>query len=385
GGKPISYIASWDGTKWDSLGNSVNDYLNAIVVDENDNVIAGGGFYQAGGKPISYIASWDGTKWDSLGSDVNSTVTSLEYNEDGILYAGGYFTEAGGDTVNNIASWYDSTWHDLNGGTTSSITCLEAIGCRIYIGGYFQYVSSDSINARYIASWNGLQWDTLAAGMTDYYEPLALASSSQNELFVGGEFRENSYKSANFIGKWHKPFKVDTILGDLNVIIDSSKNYSVNSLPEATGYNWTVPNDWTITSGQNTTDITVDVGSTAGNRKVCVAPVDSCKTGSKHCEKVKVTTSIDEEESKNFISRIQPNPFKKQGFIHIDNEKLLNKNKLKLEVTDLTGKVITERNETEISDGKIVLKGNRYEAGTYFYGVWKGEELVGRGKFIVLP
>jgi hypothetical protein len=42
-------------------------------------------------------------------------------------------------------------------------------------------------------------------------------------------------------------------------------------------YTWTVPSDWTITSGQNTSSITVTTGSTAGN--ITVVPSNACGNG----------------------------------------------------------------------------------------------------------
>ncbi|MPM24685.1 hypothetical protein SDC9_71169 [bioreactor metagenome] len=53
--------------------------------------------------------------------------------------------------------------------------------------------------------------------------------------------------------------------------------YSVTNTAGVT-YTWTVPSDWTITSGQNTNSITVTVGSVAGS--ITVTPSNSCGSGS---------------------------------------------------------------------------------------------------------
>ncbi|MCC6599495.1 MAG: hypothetical protein IT223_02355 [Crocinitomicaceae bacterium] len=52
--------------------------------------------------------------------------------------------------------------------------------------------------------------------------------------------------------------------------------YSINAVPNADSYNWTVPSGATITAGQGTTSITVDFGSTSG--AVSVSAVSNCGT-----------------------------------------------------------------------------------------------------------
>ncbi len=43
--------------------------------------------------------------------------------------------------------------------------------------------------------------------------------------------------------------------------------YSIAEVTDATGYTWIVPADAVITSGQGSTGILVDFGTTGGNRK----------------------------------------------------------------------------------------------------------------------
>jgi large repetitive protein len=57
---------------------------------------------------------------------------------------------------------------------------------------------------------------------------------------------------------------------------ETNLTYSISPVNRATSYNWTVPNGWTIISGQGTTAISVTAGSTAG--KISVAAVNGCGT-----------------------------------------------------------------------------------------------------------
>lgn len=53
--------------------------------------------------------------------------------------------------------------------------------------------------------------------------------------------------------------------------------FSIDAVSGATSYRWTVPADWSILSGQNTTSITVVTGPTPG--QVTVAAVNACGVG----------------------------------------------------------------------------------------------------------
>jgi len=57
----------------------------------------------------------------------------------------------------------------------------------------------------------------------------------------------------------------------------TSVSYSISAVANATGYTWTVPSGAVVASGQGTTSITVDFGTTSGN--VAVTPTNSCGNG----------------------------------------------------------------------------------------------------------
>ena len=75
------------------------------------------------------------------------------------------------------------------------------------------------------------------------------------------------------------------ISGSTTVCQSSAQTYSI-SCSNATSYNWTVPSDWTIISGQGTSSISVAVGSTSG--QVCVRPDNGSCPGSQVCSNVSV-------------------------------------------------------------------------------------------------
>jgi hypothetical protein len=75
-----------------------------------------------------------------------------------------------------------------------------------------------------------------------------------------------------------QPNSLSSISGPSCVSIGQSISYSVSSSSGATTYNWVVPTGMTITNGQNTTAITVSVGSTFTGGNVQVSAMNNCGT-----------------------------------------------------------------------------------------------------------
>ena len=82
-----------------------------------------------------------------------------------------------------------------------------------------------------------------------------------------------------------------TITGNTSICSSSTGNvYSISAVPGATSYAWTVPAGATITSGQGTTSITVDFGTSSGN--VTVNATNSCGTSSNQSQAITVNSSL---------------------------------------------------------------------------------------------
>jgi hypothetical protein len=62
--------------------------------------------------------------------------------------------------------------------------------------------------------------------------------------------------------------------------------YSIGAVSGAASYTWTIPAGTTITSGQTTTSITVNWGTTSGN--ICVTATNGCGTSAASCKAITV-------------------------------------------------------------------------------------------------
>ncbi|HRI60398.1 MAG TPA: proprotein convertase P-domain-containing protein, partial [Saprospiraceae bacterium] len=77
------------------------------------------------------------------------------------------------------------------------------------------------------------------------------------------------------------------IAGDSILCLGFNGNYSITPIAGATGYNWSVPAGGNITSGQNTTSITVNWTDEPGGN-VCVTANNGCGDGPQDCFSVTV-------------------------------------------------------------------------------------------------
>ena len=181
----------------------VSSYVNALTVDGQGNLYAGGRFTTAGGVSTNYIARWDGSAWHTLGSGMDSWVSALAVDGQGNLYAGGYFTTAGGESANRIARWDGSAWHALGSGMNDGVAALAVDGQgNLYAGGLF--TTAGGVSANYIARWDGSAWHPLGSGMVGSWDPSvsALAVDGHNDLYAGGQFTNTGGVDANYIARW---------------------------------------------------------------------------------------------------------------------------------------------------------------------------------------
>jgi hypothetical protein len=206
-------IARWDGASWTALrtpvGNGVNERVFAVTIDEKEQVFAGGFFTNAGGLPVNHIARWDGTAWfsskDGSESGIDHIVDALAVDSDGVLYAGGYFTTAGKALANHIACWDGNEWSPLGNGVNASVRdlALDSQG-NLYAGGAFTTAGDVKVNS--IAQWDGKIWSALGEGVSAEHtgspEVWALAVDGQGNLYVGGDFTTAGGIQANYIARW---------------------------------------------------------------------------------------------------------------------------------------------------------------------------------------
>jgi hypothetical protein len=186
GGLTANHVAKWDGEKWLTLGSGLDGPVDAMAFDQANNLYVGGSFSHAGGLPANNIARWDGYNWTALGSGVNAGVSSLVIDKDNHIFVGGGFTVAGNQPANYIAMWDGMTWTQVGGGLDNSVSALalDSNG-NLYVGGFlpvFSYYIGAPFGNTHAAGWNGSVWYSLP----DIGHISALATDPAGMLYAGG-------------------------------------------------------------------------------------------------------------------------------------------------------------------------------------------------------
>src|SRR5438067_2198191 len=107
-GNPTFSDANW--ISFDDLPGA-DGTVDVTAVDGKGNLYIGGLFTRVGNTDARYIAKWDGSAWSTLGQGMDNAVEALAFSsDDKTVYASGAFITAfNGDgppiTVNGIAKW----------------------------------------------------------------------------------------------------------------------------------------------------------------------------------------------------------------------------------------------------------------------------------------
>lgn len=222
GGVTAPGVAVWNGTAWSPLGAGMNGTVESLALFDDGRgggpaLYAGGSFTLAGDVAANYIAKWNGTAWQPLGEGMNWEVRALAAYDDGsgggpALYAAGAFSTAGGVTAQSIARWNGTTWSSLgtgaNNGVNNAINALAVVangdggGSSLYATGHFTVAGG--VAAQFIARWNGVAWSPLSSGLNNIGASLAaFDDGSGPALYVGGLFSSAGGTAANSVARWN--------------------------------------------------------------------------------------------------------------------------------------------------------------------------------------
>jgi hypothetical protein len=180
---------------WSPLGSGVNDWVNALAVLPNGDLVAGGKFDVAGGTTAYKVARWNGSTWSSMGSGLTGDVYSLAALPNGDLVAGGNYV---------ISRWDGSTWSQMGSGVSGIVHALKVLpNGDLVAGGDFTTIGG--VSARYIARWDGSIWSPFGSGMSNNSSTQvnALVSLTNGDLVAGGEFFSAGGVSASRIARWN--------------------------------------------------------------------------------------------------------------------------------------------------------------------------------------
>lgn len=204
-------------------GNGANDDINTVVVQPDGKIVIGGSFTSYDGMPRNRIArlNADGsidTSFD-IGNGANSNVRSISLQNDDKIIIGGWFTQINGINRNYIARLnpdgsLDTGFNPGSGANNWVEVCTIQPDGKIIIGGLFtQFAGSarkgiarlniDGSIDQTFNPGNGLNGNGVSTA-------LAIASTADNKLLVGGQFTEFNGLAYNRIVRLNTDGSADT-------------------------------------------------------------------------------------------------------------------------------------------------------------------------------
>ncbi|MEI6178407.1 MAG: hypothetical protein WCS43_16060, partial [Verrucomicrobiota bacterium] len=149
--------------------------------------------------PIRIDPTFSDANWVSMNPSISGPsglVQACVADASGSLYIGGDFRCAGSVNAYYIAKWNGSTWSALGSGVNSIVYALALDGSgNLYAAGSF--TTADGLPANRIAKWNGSTWSALGSGMDSTVRALALDGSGN--LYAAGSFTTADGLPANRI------------------------------------------------------------------------------------------------------------------------------------------------------------------------------------------
>lgn len=184
-------IGKWNGTSWSALETGTwGGAVYALAIDSNDNVYAGGDFFNigsCGAGDCFQLGKWDGTAWSSTGFDDSSSqqVTELAFNANGTLYVyAGYPSSAG-----KLDTWNGATWSNIDPNMFDVKALVINNDGKVYIGGWFSYVSDCWRGCISVAQLSGGVWSSLGQnGSGPDRAPSSLVFAEDGDLYAAGIF-----------------------------------------------------------------------------------------------------------------------------------------------------------------------------------------------------
>ncbi|MDH5627389.1 MAG: hypothetical protein OEY69_03750, partial [Candidatus Krumholzibacteria bacterium] len=201
-----NHIARWDGSDWGVLdvggtvlSTGLNQEVHALATAPNgDDVYVGGNFTQAGGLARNYVARWDGSTFQMVGNNLfNNTVHEILVSGNDV-YFGGEFTLP----FTRVAHYNGSLFEFMNGGPNGRVYGLALYNGELYAAGSFTTVGTGP--AAGVARWDGTNWHAVASSLaSNFGVPLRSLLSSGGYLYLMGGFSAINGVPVNNVTRWN--------------------------------------------------------------------------------------------------------------------------------------------------------------------------------------
>jgi len=164
GEQPLSgHVSTWDGATWTQLGGDFKQWPPRFLTVFKDEIIAGGGFSEAGDAPARGIARWDGNTWRNLGN-LPDYEPYLLGSFKGELVGAGTFAPAIGPIFQGVGRWDGTAWHPMGEPMLGQVSAFAEFNGELVVAG--EYLFYDKKRRENILRWDGLAWQPLGSELS---------------------------------------------------------------------------------------------------------------------------------------------------------------------------------------------------------------------------
>lgn len=196
-------IRKWDGVKIDSVARGANGAVSDLYNFKDSLLMVAGAFSKVDDSiPALGIATWDGSKWDTLPVNVPrvgsfNDFSSIAYYK-GEFYFAGNFTRFDANYGEDIIRFDGKDWKDVGGGLKgdSWVNDMAVFKDELYVIGEFFKSSGNADD--HIMRWDGQQWKAVGGGTNFQAHRI---TSTNEQIVVAGPFDR-----AGSIGVWDNAF-----------------------------------------------------------------------------------------------------------------------------------------------------------------------------------
>ncbi len=163
---------------------------------------------------LSILSSQDlyGQNWEAFSTSVSESIRRLYVDSlNDLLFIGGPFRYVNGQEMKGITSWDGEQFHALSFGADNcgNFNCNPILPGAFYKGELYcstgGYTSINGVYMNGICRWDGLEWDTVANGLT-YNDGSGGGGGRMlvynDELYVTGSFHKAGNVDAFGLAKW---------------------------------------------------------------------------------------------------------------------------------------------------------------------------------------
>ena len=274
---------------------SMGDFLFGCTADTGTSVYVYGigsspiigtsGVFQpakigAGNGCLSKFSSSGAYLWGTFYGSGPAQIVNAAVDDSGFVYV----TGQSNSQDSQIASPHGYLTVFRGGPYDDFLAKFDGIGHRIW-GTYYGGTSQENSSSIAVDNQDNifLSGETNSGNCSEN-RPYCLRSALRNHIATPGSLQQDSLSWVSaFLVKFSDCYSPDTaaqIFGPTVLCVNSTGVvFSIEPITSATNYHWCVTGDITITSGQNTTSITVDVGSTLGIDTISVYGINACDIG----------------------------------------------------------------------------------------------------------